>query len=341
MMDAPVRFGVVGINHAHILGQVGCLLAAGAEFLSFHAAEDALAAPFAARFPQARRVSEIAAVLEDDRLDLVVTAAIPAARAAIAIAAMRHGRDVMSDKPGMVSLDELASLRAVQAETGRIYSILYSEHFETPSTVRAGELVAAGAIGAVVHTIGLGPHAVHLSPRPDWFWRRASTGGILADIASHQCEQFLFFSGASEGRVLSARVQNRTTPAHPEFQDLGDMHLATDTTSGYVRVDWLTPRGLPVWGDGRLTILGAHGYIELRKYIDIAGRPGRDHLFLVDGAGARHIDCADGALPYGTALLRDIRERTETAMPQARCFGAMDLALRAQALAEQNGKARV
>ena len=70
------------------------------------------------------------------------------------------------------------------------------------------------------------------------------------------------------------------------------MVLASDRATGYIRVDWFTPDGLPTWGDGRLFLLGTEGTIELRKYIDIAGRPGGDHLFLVDRDGIRHIDCA-------------------------------------------------
>lgn len=333
-MERAIRFGVIGIDHPHIYGQVDCLLAAGAELLSFLAPDDALAAPFGKRYPRARRVAGAAAVLEDDRLDLIVTAAVPGDRAAIAASAMRHGRDVMSDKPGMVTQAELADLRRIQAETGRIYSIMYSEHFETRATVRAGDLVAAGAIGAVLNTTGLGPHAIRNVPRPDWFYDRTRTGGVLTDIGSHQCEQFLFFSDALGGEVLSATVANRAHPDRPGLQDVGDMHLATARTTGYVRVDWFTPEGLGVWGDGRLTILGTDGTIELRKYIDPAGHPGADHLILVDARGARRIDCADVALPYGPALLADIRDRTETAMPQARCFGAMEMALAAQAMAE-------
>ena len=38
----------------------------------------------------------------------------------------------------------------MQRETGRIYSICYSEHFATRCTVKAGEFVAAGAIGCVI-----------------------------------------------------------------------------------------------------------------------------------------------------------------------------------------------
>lgn len=330
-----IRFAVIGINHNHIYGQVDCLLDAGAEFVSFHAIEDDLAKAFGDKYPQAKRVSDKRAILEDGSIQMVVTAAILNERAGVAIEAMQHGKDVMSDKPGMTSHAQLADLRKVVADTGRIFSVCYSEHFETRSTVKAGELVKAGAIGEVIHTVGLGPHAIRNNQRPDWFFDRKRYGGILCDIGSHQCEQFLFFSDTLEAEVISATVNNRANPDRPGLQDIGDMHLRTPKTTGYVRLDWFTPEGLPTWGDGRLTILGTEGYIELRKYIDIAGRPGKDHLFMVDKKGVQHIDCSDVALPYGPALVADVLNRTETAMSQAHCFKAMELALDAQRLAEK------
>ena len=331
-----IKFAALGINHGHIFGQVDCLLREGAEFTAFHAIEDDLAKTFGEKYPQAKRVADRAAILEDPTIALVLTAAIPGDRAEIAAAAMRHGKDVMSDKPGMVSLDELRTLRHVQAETGRIFSVLYSEHFETRSTVKAGELVRAGAIGEVIHTVGLGPHAIRNLTRPPWFFDRSRYGGILCDIASHQCEQFLFFANTLDAEVISATVANRAHPDKPGLQDVGDIHLKAPNATGYIRVDWFTPAGLPTWGDGRLTILGTEGYIELRKYVDIAGRPGTDHLFLVDGEGMRHIDCTTVDLPYARQLIADIQNRTETAMSQAHCFKAMELALQAQQLAERN-----
>lgn len=330
-----IRFAAIGLNHSHIHGQVDLLLREGAELVAFHSPEDDLAAPFAARYPQARRVADKREILEDPTIRMVLTAAILADRAALSIEAMRHGKDVMSDKPGMTSLEQLAEVKRVVAETGRIYSVCYSEHFETRSTVKAGELVAAGAIGDVINTVGLGPHAIRNNQRPDWFFDRKRYGGILCDIGSHQCEQFLFFSGTLDAEVVSASVANCAHPETPGLQDVGDMHLRTPRTTGYVRVDWFTPAGLPTWGDGRLIILGTEGYIELRKYIDIAGRPGTDHLFLVDGKGTRHVDCSDVALPYGRQLIADVLDRTETAMTQAHCFKAMELALTAQQLAER------
>ena len=329
-----IKFAVIGINHNHIYGQVDLMLRAGAEFVGFYAAEDDLAQEFGATYPEAQRFDDRRRILEDQSIPLVLTAAVPGDRAEIALAAMRHGKDVMSDKPGMTTFGQLAELRSVQAETGRIYSVCYSEHFETRSTVKAGELVAAGAIGRVVNTMGLGPHAVRLNQRPGWFYDRERYGGILCDIGAHQCEQFLFFSGSLDAEVMSASVANRNHPDRPGLQDVGDMHLKTPGTTGYVRVDWFTPDGLPTWGDGRLTLLGTEGYIEVRKYIDIAGRPGKDHLFLVDKKGVHYIDCSEVELPYGRQLVADIRDRTETAMTQEHCFKAMELALTAQKLAE-------
>lgn len=335
----PIRFAVVGINHNHIYGQVNALLNEGATFVGFYAPEDDLAGTFGGHYPEIERIGDKRRILEDSSLQVVLTAGIPAERAALGIEVMRHGKDFMTDKPGVTSFEQLAEVRRVQAETKRIYSILYSEHFETRSTVKAGELVQAGAIGKVINTVGLGPHRLNKPLRPGWFFDRDRYGGIITDIASHQCEQFLFFTDSLDARVTAANVANRGNPETPGLQDFGDFLMRTEDATGYVRVDWFTPDGLPTWGDGRLVVTGTEGYIELRKYIDIDGRPGTDHLFLVDRKGVHRIDCSKVPLTYGRDLIRDILNRTETAMPQERCFNAMKLALTAQALAEHGSGA--
>jgi predicted dehydrogenase len=332
----PVRFAAIGLDHFHIFGQIDLLRRAGAEFVAYCGAEQKFfPKPFAEVYPQARRVDDPRRLLEDDGIALIVSAAVNSERAPLGVAAMRHGKDFMVDKPGITSLAQLAEVRKVQAETGRIYSICYSEHFETRSTVKAGELLRDGAIGRLVNTVGLGPHRLNKPRRDAWFFQREKSGGILTDIASHQCEQFLFFTDRNDAELVAATVANRANPDHPEFQDFGDMLLRTPDATGYIRVDWFTPDGLPIWGDGRLTLIGTEGYMELRKYVDIAGAPGGDHLLLVDKTGVRRIDCSTVELPYGRQLVADIVDRTETAMPQARCFGAAELALKAQELAER------
>lgn len=332
-----LRFAAIGLNHDHIFMQVDRMLAAGGELVGFHCCEDDLAAEFVAAYPDARRAASQAEIMEDESIQLVLTAAIPGDRAAIGLAAMRHGKDVMTDKPGATSLAQLAELRRVQAETGRIYSVYYEERLESRATIRALDLVRAGAIGRFVHLIGLGPHLVRKPERPHWFFERARYGGIICDLGSHQCDQFIHFADTLDVEVSFARVANRANADTPELQDFGEACLAAPHASGYLRVDWFTPKGLPVFGDCRLMVVGTEGTIEVRKYIDVGHAPGEDTLFLVDGAGVRRIDCADVALTYGRQLADDVLNRTETAMSQARCFKATELALTAQAMAEAGG----
>jgi predicted dehydrogenase len=328
-------FAVVGINHNHIYAQVNAVLKAGGALTWLYAKEPDLVEAFRKQFPQATLARSEDEVLQDSKVRLVLTSGIPDERAPLGIRAMRHGKDFMSDKPGMTTLEQLAEVRKVQAETKRIYSIMFSERFENQATEKAGELVRSGAIGRVVQTVGLGPHRMTPKTRPAWFFERARYGGILCDIASHQADQFLFFTGSTRAEVVASQVGNLNYPQYPGLEDFGDMLLRGNGGTGYVRVDWFTPDGLATWGDGRLTILGTDGFIEIRKNIDIAGRSGGSHLFLVDRKETRYVDCSAVTLPYGPRLVADVVNRTETAMPQAHCFLAMELVLTAEARASR------
>lgn len=330
MAESAIRFGVIGINHGHIYGQVNLLLRAGATFVGWYAPELELRPAFAAQYPDVPLVDTPERLLEDPTLQLIVSAGIPDERAPLGIRVMEHGKDYMVDKPGFTTLAQLEQVQHVQAKTGRIYSICFSERLESPATIRAGELVKSGAIGQVVQTIGIGPHRTNLPTRPKWFFERMRYGGILCDIAAHQMDQFLFFTGSTTAQVVTSQVGNFKHPQYPELEDFGDVVLRGNGGLGYVRVDWYTPDGLATWGDVRLTILGTEGYIELRKNIDIEGRSGGQHLFLVDQKGSQYIDCTNGDLPYGRQLISDILNRTETASPQAHVFLASELALTAE-----------
>jgi predicted dehydrogenase len=329
-----MRFGVVGINHGHIYGMVETIERAGGRFVSFHAREPDLAAEFSRRYPNASRVDDERAILEDSSIQLILSSITPAERAPLGVRVMQHGKDFMVDKPGATSRAQLEELRRVQTETKRIYSIVYSERLENGATIHAGELVRDGTIGTVVQTVGLGPHRIDPSARPAWFWDPRQYGGIICDIGSHQFDQFLFFTGSTGAEIVAAQIANVRHYEHPGFQDFGDAMVRGNGGMGYMRVDWFTPGGLSTWGDTRLTILGSDGYIEVRKNVDLAGRPGPNHLFIADANGVRYVDCGNVPLPYGPQLLNDVRDRTETAMTQAHCFLATELALRAQEMAQ-------
>jgi predicted dehydrogenase len=333
--QARIRFSVIGLNHGHINSMTSAVIRGGGELAWVYAREPELVAQYSRQFPTVKVARSEAEVLEDTSTQAVLSAAIPDQRAPLGIRVMRAGKDYIADKPAVTTLDQLAEARRVQAETRRIYSIVYSERFENRATVRAGELVKAGAIGRVVQTIGLGPHRMNIPSRPQWFFDKARYGGILCDIAAHQADQFLFFTNSTQADVVASQVGNVHYPQYPAFEDFGDMLLRGNGGTGYIRVDWFTPDGLPTWGDGRLTILGTDGFIEIRKNVDIGGRPGGSHLFLSDQKETRYIDTREQDLPYGARIVDDIVNRTETAMTQAHCFLATELVLEAQANADR------
>ncbi|QDY71541.1 Gfo/Idh/MocA family protein [Qingshengfaniella alkalisoli] len=337
-MTKPLKIAALGIDHRHIFGQAASMMEVGAEFVGWWTArETPVEAGFQKRFADVPRAADKKTLLDDPEIDLIVIAAMPSERADLAIEAMRAGKDVMVDKPGCTTLEQLDRIMQVQAETGRIWSIDFSERFEVPAVTKAAELVAEGAIGKVVSTTGLGPHRLNRATRPEWFFDRDSYGGILCDIASHQIDQFLFFTGSTDAEVVAANVANYANPDDPGLQDYGDLMLRSDAGHCYIRVDWYTPDALPTWGDGRLTILGTEGYIELRKYVDVARADRTDNLYLVNGTRCEYIDCRDAGRPYFQRLAHDIRDRSETAMPQSHAFKVMELALKAQQLAESRG----
>jgi len=328
--DPRIRFSVININHGHIYGMVDAVTRGGGQLVAFYAKEANLVAEFSKRYPQAKLAGSQQEILEDNSIQLIMSSGIPVERSPLGIEVMKHGKDYLVDKPGITQLKQLAAVKKVQQATGRIYSIMYSERFENKATVKAGELIQQGAIGKVIQTIGLGPHRMNIPSRPEWFFDKQYYGGIITDIGSHQFDQFLFFTGSTEASIVASQIGNVHHPQYPQFEDFGDVMIKGNKGTGYIRVDWFTPDGLKSWGDGRLTILGTDGFIEIRKNVDIAGPDGGNHLYLVNQKETRFIDCNKEPLPFGKQLVDDILNRTETAMPQAHCFLATELALLAQ-----------
>ena len=336
MSDKP-GFVIIGLDHRHIYDLTQGLLAAGLVCTGYwpETSDPKVLAGFQERFATLRPVADKAALLADPAAAIMLCAAVPSDRATLAIAAMRHGKDVLMDKPGVTTAADLAALERAVAETGRIFSICFSERFLVPATTVALRLIRAGEIGRVVQTAGFGPHRLNRAIRPAWFFNPAQYGGILADIASHQIDQFMTFTGSQDARIVTSTIGMFDDPRQSGFENFGEVLLRSDRASGYCRVDWFTPDGLPAWGDGRLTIVGTAGTIELRKYVDIEGRPGTDHLFISTNTGTRYIDCSAEPLQYFSDFAHDVMHRTETAMAQRHVFTVCRLALEAQARAER------
>jgi predicted dehydrogenase len=338
-----IRFSVCGMSHDHIYGMVGAILRGGGVLVAAYGAEPDKAAAFAKAFPQAKMVSSEEEILSDPSTQLILSSTIPNQRAPLGVKVMKRGKDYLSDKPGATTLEQVAEIRKTITETKRIYGIMYSERLEVKGAVKAGELVQAGAIGRVIQTINIAPHQIFqpvksgsdahaggASTRPDWFWEPDLYGGILCDIGSHQVDQFLYYTGSTEAEVVASQIANVNHPEHPKFQDFGDMMLRGDRGFGYVRLDWFTPDALGTWGDGRLFILGTDGYIEVRKYTNVAVSKSGNNLFLVNKTEQRYIDCNNVVLPFGPQFVSDVVNRTHTAQDQAQCLLAAELVIKAQ-----------
>jgi len=331
-----IRFGVIGLDHAHIYSMTDAMIRGGGTPVAVFATDPVQIATFRKRYPAVKLAASEDEILGDKSIQLILGAPIPDLRAPLGIRAMRAGKDFLGDKPAITSLEQLAEVRRVSGETGRKFAIMYSERLEVRAAVKAGELVQQGAIGKVVQTINIAPHRIGTG-RPDWFWDKTRYGGILTDIGSHQADQFVYYTGSRTAHVVASQTGNVAHADHPQFEDFGDMMLTGDGGTGYVRVDWFTPDGLATWGDGRLFLLGTEGYIELRKYIDIAGRPGGNHLLIVDRNSARYIDCSQVRLPFGAQFVRDVVERSSVAQDQAQALLAAELVLTAQKNAKPLG----
>ncbi len=330
-----IKLGVLGIDHEHIYEMLSEMLKLGCVCDYWWTKDDTNNSKnFQKKFPFLIKVRNKMKIIEDNTIDIILISSIPKDRAELAILAMQNGKDVMVDKPGCTSIQQLEQIRSIVKKTKRIWSINFSERFQVPAVIKAEELVANGVIGKVIQTIGIGPHRLSNYKRPEWFYDRKSYGGILTDIGSHQVHQFLIFTGSKTAKINYALVQNSSVPEKKGFQDFGEMNLTGDSGHGYIRLDWFTPEALPTWGDGRLFILGENGYIEIRKNIDLINNLSGNHLYYVNNSEVKYIDCSNVKLKYFSNLITDVINRTEIASNQNTTFLSMELALEAQMIAE-------
>jgi predicted dehydrogenase len=329
--EHSIRFAAIGLDHAHIFGMIAAVQRGGGILVAFHASDPAQIADFRKRYGDDVQLASEDEILNDKSIVLVAGAPIPDLRAPLGIRVMKAGKDYLADKPGITTLKQLAEVRKTIKETGRKFAIMYSERLEVRAAVYAGELIHQGAIGRVVQTVNLAPHRVNAPSRPAWFFDKARYGGILCDIGSHQADQFLYYTNSTKAKVVAAQTGNVAYPQYPKFEDFGDMVMSGNGGTGYVRVDWYTPDGLATWGDGRLFVLGTEGYIELRKYINVATEmTGGNHMYIVDKKQARYIDCSKVPLPFGPQFVTDIVNRTQVAQDQEQALLAAELVLNAQ-----------
>ena len=328
-------FACVGLAHSHINGMTNSLISVGAELKWVFDSNKAAVDEFVKKYPQVKVAESLDDVLNDSDVQLIVSADVPSKRAELAIKSMRSGHNFFVDKAPALTLEECSAIQEVQKETGMKYFVYYSELIENDATVFAKQLVDRGIIGKIYHLDIFAPHRLNPETRPDWFWKRKDTGGIITDIGSHQIEQFLEFAGTTDTKIVSARVNNYFHPQYPEFDDFGDVMLeAANGVTGYLRVDWMSPAGIKTFGDLRMTILGEKGFIELRKNCDLGHSSSTNNVTVALDEGV-FMESVKGKVykPYFRCLINDCINKTDTAMSTDIVYAAMKLTIEAQSIA--------
>jgi predicted dehydrogenase len=325
-------FAAIGLDHGHIYGLCNGLIEAGGELVAVYDPNPNQVKDFCEKFPGVHAAISEDEILQNPTIKLVAGASVPSVRCELGLRVLDHGKHYFVDKPAFTKMEQVEKAKQKVAETGLKWGVYYSERLHVESAIFASQLIEEGAIGHVVQIIGTGPHRAKVESRPDWFFDPEYYGGILCDIGSHQIEQFLHYTGAKDAKVLHSKVANYHFKQYPKFEDYGDETLVADNgASLYFRVDWLTPDGLGTWGDGRVTILGTDGYIEVRKYIDIGRDPSGDHLYLVNHEGEKHFECSGKVgCPFFGEFMLDCLNETENAMTQENAFKAAELCIEAQ-----------
>ncbi|MHB9294768.1 hypothetical protein PilKf_00495 [Pillotina sp. SPG140] len=326
-------FAAIGLYHGHIYGMCNGLIEAGGILKSFYDSDPQYMQNFAQRFPQIHAAESEGEILNDPEILLVAGATQTDKRCDLGLRVLAAGKDYFTDKAPLTTLEQLEKAREAVKQTGKKYAVYYSERIHVESAVFAGQLIEQGAIGRVIQVIGFGPHRLGAPHRPDWFFVKKHYGGILCDIGSHNVEQILYYTGAKDGTVARSHIANYNHPQYPELDDFGDCEIVLDNgATGYFRVDWFTPDGLQMWGDGRLFILGTEGFIEQRKYMNLGFKnSGGGHVFLANNTEESyyHVEGTVG-YPFFGQLILDCLNRSEHAMTQSHTFKAAELSLIAQ-----------
>lgn len=326
------RVAVIGLDHGHIFGMCNGLLEAGATLVSVYDPDPQKVEGFLAVFEGVVAAESEQAIYDDPSIQMIACASVPIIRGDVAVKAMEAGKDFFGDKPPCANMAQLDAIKATVAKTEQKFFVYFSERLHVEASVYAQQLINDGAIGKVIQVMGFGPHRLNAPTRPAWFFDKDQYGGILVDIGCHQIEQIINYAGAKDATITHSRIANYNNKDHENFDDYGDaMVLCDNGVTGYFKVDWFTPAGLGAWGDGRTIITGTDGFIEIRKYINLATDGNGDHVFYANHTGEYHYN-ASGicGFPFFGKMIRDCLDRTQTAMTQESIYKPIELAIIAQ-----------
>ena len=202
-MKEKIKVAVIGCgtiaNSAHIPAYMACDIAEIKYFCDI-IPERADAA--VQKYGCGKAVYDYHEILDDPELDAVSVCTHNDMHSVISIDFMRHGKDVLCEKPAARILSEALEMEKVSYETGRILSIGVCNRYAN-SVNHIKKLIADGELGEVYHVYasfrayrsipGLGG---------DFTTKASSGGGALIDWGVHYIDLILYCLG--DPNVLTA-----------------------------------------------------------------------------------------------------------------------------------------
>lgn len=224
-------------------------------------------------------VADAATMIDDPAIDaIVVVSPTDAHREHIERAALA-GKAVFAEKPLAGSVADAVAVAAVVRKRGIPFQIGFQRRFD-PGYVRAKELIAAGAVGAVEMFLGLSCDGI---PPVDYL---RTSGGLFWDLGIHDFDAARFLMGEEIVAVFAAGGI-MIEPQLAEFDDIdhGIVILKFGNGAlGVVQNSWRAPYGYDI----RAEVHGSLGKVvtdhDAREpatlYTDRAFSSRRHHLFV-------------------------------------------------------------
>ncbi|HZB34948.1 MAG TPA: Gfo/Idh/MocA family oxidoreductase [Gaiellaceae bacterium] len=270
-MSAPLGVAVVGTGRAGMVharnfafGVVGAQLVALAD-----PSEAALAAA-AVETGCERTYADPRDAIADGAVEAVVIASPTFTHAELTVAALAAGKHVLCEKPLASTLDEAVTIAGAAAASDAVFLMAFMRRFDaTWSSV--AERVTAGEIGEplFVRSTGRGPGLP-----PEWALDPSRSGGLIAEVNSHDIDSIRWFSGQEFNGVYAVGRAAKRPDLAERYAGFVDLVLATFELSGGAlgEVDGACPADYGY--DARVEIYGSEG-------VAFAGDPRRGSALLI------------------------------------------------------------
>lgn len=305
-MGSPA-FSIIGCQHGHIRVFIQTMLEMGYRCVGLYEEPGEslrLAENLSIKYdiPLLKRMEEALA----PEVELVGCAAVNSRKIGIVEACERTGKHIMLDKPAVTNRDGLERLRKA-IERGRIeIGMMLTQRF-SPAVFTLKRCMEEGTLGKPVSIAMRKPHRLGAAERPDWFFDRALSGGIIQDLLVHDLDLLRWLTD-TEISDAQGYVSKSMLPEHASFYDAAQLSVTMeDGLVAQLYADWHTPDGSWTWGDCRIFVTGTEGSAELR----LQGDPlvSREPVFLLTTRSQELHQVPLLRPPVGT--IKDFVNRTE------------------------------